>query len=104
MSADDFNPRPREGGDAFGVELSLSQFDFNPRPREGGDHLPQPDGRRKLISIHAPVKGATCDPQGLRSSPRNFNPRPREGGDSDDALYTTDPSDFNPRPREGGDQ
>ena len=33
---------------------------FNPRSREGSDHPGQLAASRRLISIHAPVKGATC--------------------------------------------
>ncbi len=32
-----FNPRPREGGDAWLRSRLLSLPSFNPRPREGGD-------------------------------------------------------------------
>ena len=32
-----FNPRPRVGGDASGVEAPGGPGRFNPRPRVGGD-------------------------------------------------------------------
>ena len=57
----------------------------------------------RLISIHAPVKGATVRPCATRSGPRHFNPRSREG--SDDIItpggYVW--QNFNPRSREGSD-
>ena len=34
--------------------------DFNPRSREGSDHDPVSNAGALYISIHAPVKGATC--------------------------------------------
>ena len=56
-----FNPRPREGGDAAAaLEIEKNRFYFNPRPREGGDF-----GKKSVgisaggISIHAPARGAT---------------------------------------------
>ena len=33
----DFNPRPREEGDAVAHTGTVSDVDFNPRPREEGD-------------------------------------------------------------------
>ena len=36
------------------------QRDFNPRSREGSDSEAEPSGLKLVISIHAPVKGATC--------------------------------------------
>ena len=57
----DFNPRTREGCD---VLLPLYNFNlgfyFNPRTREGCDEaLGRGHDLTKIISIHAPVKGAT---------------------------------------------
>ena len=101
------------------------QQDFNPRSREGSDHV---DGRmdfRGHISIHAPVKGATCDQPSHRAKRGHFNPRSREG--SDPIMSFFDPvimisihapvkgatcltcgrvfnsTYFNPRSREGSD-
>ena len=57
----DFNPRPREGSDAFVNVIALQHIpDFNPRSREGSDGTGcdcRVDGY--VISIHAPAKGAT---------------------------------------------
>ena len=58
-----FNPRSREGSDEHTAGDTAGIFDFNPRSREGSDDVPdewrivKPD-----ISIHAPAKGATIDP------------------------------------------
>ena len=56
-----FNPRTREGCDAGTVDsLVIRDMDFNPRTREGCDQACQ-NGKcyATIISIHAPVKGAT---------------------------------------------
>ena len=102
---------------------------FNPRPRAGGDvSAAIVDGRRQLVSIHAPARGATrvgCDR--VAASVISFNPRPRTGGDLSVAACSVDAERFqstpprggrrrlgsldvvavrcfNPRPRAGGDQ
>ncbi len=78
----DFNPRTREGCDKPFQGFFPCQWYFNPRTREGCD----PYGADILkcylsISIHAPVKGATCPLYILHASLRYFNPRTREGCD-----------------------
>ena len=78
----DFNPRPHKGSDVFKWFGLQSTSDFNPRPHKGSDlyvfSIPAPDtifqstppqGERhklrslasytKIISIHAPTRGAT---------------------------------------------
>jgi len=55
---------------------------FNPRSREGSDDSKVPGTQTPdMVSIHAPVKGATK--QDLDGSSRffRFNPRSREGSD-----------------------
>ena len=56
-----FNPRTREGCDRFVDERGLAfVVDFNPRTREGCDDVRErPQVAFLVISIHAPVKGAT---------------------------------------------
>ncbi len=99
-----FNPRSREGSDAGRYGEYIYKGDFNPRSREGSDGsttpkrcstckfqstLPRrerpPERRRrkqcKIISIHAPAKGATPMNSKHQSNPNNFNPRSREGSD-----------------------
>ena len=58
---------------------------------------------RRLISIHAPVKGATS--RWLTPTARRpyFNPRSREGSDTSRPLAATAWIYFNPRSREGSD-
>ena len=56
----DFNPRSREGSDLFVFRALAARWDFNPRSREGSDLMAAVDGLQGgVISIHAPVKGAT---------------------------------------------
>ena len=77
-----FNPRPRDGGDAF-IQFRLIIFVcFNPRPRDGGDRC-------------------TVDPYRLAIG--CFNPRPRDGGDEKQRISEEEVKRFNPRPRDGGD-
>ncbi len=55
-----FNPRAREGRDARPARVAEYRRSFNPRAREGRD-LITPAGQQPVlvVSIHAPVKGAT---------------------------------------------
>ncbi len=55
----DFNPRPREEGDAVTKDNDGALGDFNPRPREEGDWY---NYTRQEVDV-------------------DFNPRPREEGD-----------------------
>ena len=55
-----FNPRPREEGDASSVGYKPQSDDFNPRPREEGD----------------------ASSVGYKPQSDDFNPRPREEGDT----------------------
>ena len=80
----DFNPRSREGSDRPTRLLTTGQTYFNPRSREGSD----PAGRircqdQHVISIHAPVKGATSLRKRQEIHHADFNPRSREGSDVD---------------------
>ena len=56
-----FNPRSREGSDFKACGFEIIAGDFNPRSREGSDTGTEGVPLAKLISIHAPVKGATAD-------------------------------------------
>ncbi len=59
MPAWRFNPRAREGRDRFPLLPMLPPACFNPRAREGRDMTRVSSLRRRDVSIHAPVKGAT---------------------------------------------
>ena len=55
-----FNPRPRAGGDMnITMSRTTENKSFNPRPRAGGDLGDGFLGERLVVSIHAPVRGAT---------------------------------------------
>ena len=58
-----FYPRPRDGGDASFMAWSSRERSFYPRPRDGGDDLPLIVLHLGLVSIHAPVMGATQSPR-----------------------------------------
>ena len=66
---------------------------FNPRAREGRDCCRLRDAAgRVVVSIHAPVRGATNAVHGHGDHQRRFNPRAREGRD-----WTADASAREPR-------
>ena len=99
---------------------------FNPRPRTGSDYeefnFP---AFNRVVSIHAPARGATkinLEPGQARGGfnprprtgsdfqardtgwrERSFNPRPRTGSDRFPCEGTTKDERFNPRPRTGSD-
>ena len=78
--------------------------DFNPRTREGCDVDILQEGENLLqISIHAPVKGATCRGHPKGGPLVDFNPRTREGCDLLDQTKLPFEENFNPRTREGCD-
>ena len=100
-----FNPRSREGSDDQRPRPLRPHRHFNPRSREGSDErvkpyvdikrlfqstLPRRERLRELldifpqrvISIHAPAKGATATTWSGWWISTNFNPRSREGSDS----------------------
>ena len=56
-----------------------------------------------VISIHAPVKGATPVRRRFLYSGPHFNPRTREGCDRPSDLQNVQLQHFNPRTREGCD-
>ena len=56
-----------------------------------------------IISIHAPVKGATRTSEVLLQRGVHFNPRTREGCDTTFRKFYDFQKDFNPRTREGCD-
>ncbi len=104
MGNDSFNPRTREGCDFQPQTLLTIALCFNPRTREGCDSetffvflFPT------VVSIHAPVKGATM--QNTRGIPefKRFNPRTREGCDGLEKSKKKRVASFNPRTREGCD-
>ena len=55
----DFNPRSRAGSDPLSLSILSISFYFNPRSRAGSDRSLQANSAIIVISIHAPVLGAT---------------------------------------------
>ncbi len=98
-----FQSTPPRGGRRSTCRGRLSPPCFNPRPREGGDLTETCMFAAKLVSIHAPARGATPHTK-FTSARKAFQSTPPRGGrpPRDCALHR--PSGrFNPRPREGGD-
>ena len=86
------------------VHLIIKVY-FTPRTREGCDLLIDTfyGITATIISIHAPVKGATRFVRASSTIWRNFNPRTREGCDRKTSKMQPSSSYFNPRTREGCD-
>ena len=100
-----FNPRAREGRDSTTTNTSACGCSFNPRAREGRDASckhghPGP----RLVSIHAPARGATIRFCRIHCQLWRFNPRAREGRDSRYPSNQAGLESFNPRAREGRDR
>ena len=56
-----FNPRTHEGCDTEQNCINIPWKSFNPRTHEGCDWTPKHQHRELTdVSIHAPMKGATC--------------------------------------------
>ena len=100
----DFNPRSREGSDKKGQAENVCPFYFNPRSREGSDkHLPLRHCKR-YISIHAPAKGATELVAIAGSMDTLFQSTlPRRERRCAGVFTRAGNRDFNPRSREGSD-
>ena len=83
--------------------LVLPIQSFNPRTRVGCDHNVKYLVKNEIVSIHAPVWGATKVP----ALPRGdfcFNPRTRVGCDLSTSGWSACKRCFNPRTRVGCDQ
>jgi len=98
-----FNPRTREGCDGEWPYRHGDTENFNPRTREGCDLKTVPTSDLVVISIHAPVKGATEAFLHHNQLRVYFNPRTREGCDAELKNLAARAGDFNPRTREGCD-
>ncbi len=68
---------------------------FNPRTREGCDNFVELfDGGERVISIHAPARGATCLNHRKYLCSEDFNPRTREGCDLRPTILIKERSGF----------
>ena len=65
--------------------------------------MPCPVHHLTVISIHAPVKGATSHPPATRGRSCDFNPRSRKGSDHGIGRKARGHCHFNPRSRKGSD-
>ena len=75
-----FNSRTRKGCDAFADCIIPRLLRFNSRTRKGCDPVRSLARQLKTVSIHAPVKGATCRRFDSEAAFR-FNSRTRKGCD-----------------------
>ena len=72
-------------------------------PVQGATYNLVPAARVSTVSIHAPVQGATITSQCLQYLTRSFNPRSRTGSDGNISLCPFVFCCFNPRSRTGSD-
>ena len=99
-----FNPRTREGCDTALIFPSCTHCHFNPRTREGCDYSPRFVSHfGRIISIHAPARGATPISYFNSSTASISIHAPARGATSDRVQRARAPRDFNPRTREGCD-
>ena len=75
---------------------------FQSTPPRGGRRRWPGSLADRVVSIHAPARGATTEALKL-ACVDCFNPRPRAGGDPVVAINRGRWNGFNPRPRAGGD-
>ena len=101
---ENFNPRPREEGDHFKINIAYMQVKFQSTPSWRGRRLLRLTGEINSIFQSTPSW------RGRHSSCRlfiyrffYFNPRPREEGDLSVRPLQFSQEYFNPRPREEGD-
>ena len=101
--SESFNPRARDGRDQTRCSLETAPIGFNPRARDGRDCHDDCITYVSVVSIHAPVMGATSPLLRWPSMFFGFNPRARDGRDhvAFDGPATT--TGFNPRARDGRD-
>jgi len=77
-----FNPRAREGRDTLAGVLELQEMMFqSTRPRRARPGDSNAAELERLVSIHAPAKGATLKHCNYIRRLLCFNPRAREGRD-----------------------
>jgi len=99
-----FNPRTRAGCDHAFNCLTDACSCFNPRTRAGCDSKFIHSRRSsKLVSIRAPVRGATKNIRLFAIAGKCFNPRTRAGCDDWTTRLLHESEGFNPRTRAGCD-
>ena len=92
--------RERLGRQVLSLAMFLFQSTLPWRERQNMPILPQ---MWKMISIHAPMKGATRQTHKYCRQTVNFNPRSHEGSDDKEWRKYDSVGYFNPRSPEGSD-
>mgnify|MGYP005758370039 CR=1 FL=1 len=98
-----FYPRSRKGSDQIRSKRNYCLRYFYPRSRKGSDLIHLFSIKEINISIHAPARGATPEPEQLELELYYFYPRSRKGSDARQILSVSIPRDFYPRSRKGSD-
>ena len=100
----DFNPRTHEGCDDFqGYADRATKLISIHAPMKGATPTSVTDFPMIRISIHAPMKGATHVMDSPARVVPDFNPRTHEGCDNAGIGVQDFSADFNPRTHEGCD-
>ena len=87
---DDFNPRSRKGSDGGISYHCKSKGEFQSTlPQGERRHRTCSNSIFRLISIHAPARGATFNAEMVRAILDDFNPRSRKGSDSKNTQFST---------------
>ena len=97
-----FNPRPRAGGDDFGVQFEHFGSVSIHAPARGATILRATLTAGLLVSIHAPARGATRSAIRITRGLAGFNPRPRAGGDERRSSQLPRDLQFQSTPPRGG--
>ena len=101
--AANFNPRSHKGSDGSLIMISKQFMNFNPRSHKGSDIARSSFLLFKIISIHAPTRGATDTARQVLRIPQYFNPRSHKGSDGSSPVPCITGKNFNPRSHKGSD-
>ena len=85
------------------IHSTIHEMHFNSRPSARGDEKIISALEKKVISIHAPPRGATPTRTAASGRPEYFNSRPSARGDRAPDEYVFASDNFNSRPSARGD-
>ena len=98
-----FNPRAHAGRDTKHFQKPQMRVFQSTRPRGARQINNQTRACLRLVSIHAPTRGATYRGRGIKVLPPCFNPRAHAGRDGNSRLSPYTQIRFNPRAHAGRD-
>ena len=92
---------PARGATPRASRGTIRPQNFNPRPRAGGDAASGKTVRVRRISIHAPARGATRVSDTTEAS-KTFQSTPPRGGRPERVSEKDEPQEFQSTPPRGG--